>query len=126
MPAGDDLIIGIATKVKTVIETAHNFSELMQNQTASDLSEYCGMTDVSAAALQNAADLIHESTHIMNRSVIGVRDILKCGKLIIHISTSVIIILVGNLFSLSLTNIISRFFSARLFQPDLYNICARW
>ena len=91
MPAGEGKIRDIANTVKEVIETAHSFSELMQNQTLSGLQEFCGLTPLQATAIQDAAELIHDTTHVIDRSVIGAREILSCGTHIVHISTFAIV-----------------------------------
>mmetsp|Transcript_11098 Transcript_11098/g.23091 ORF Transcript_11098/g.23091 Transcript_11098/m.23091 type:complete len:480 (+) Transcript_11098:181-1620(+) len=85
LPAGEDEIRGITTQIRIALNTAHRFTDALQNQTVPEIQEFCGLTDSTATALQDAATFIHEATHVLDRSLIGVRDILSCRESILFV-----------------------------------------
>ncbi len=80
LPSGEDEIREITTQVRIALNAAHRFTDALQNQTVPEIQQFCGLTNSTATALQDAAFLIHEATHVLDRSLIGVRDILSCRE----------------------------------------------
>jgi len=77
-PAGADEIVKVADQVITVARYAHDLSQLITNLPIDRLSTICGLSDVEAVALETVALLIHDTTHLLNRAFIGLREVLSC------------------------------------------------
>lgn len=79
-PSGDKQLGVLAKQFNVVVETTHSFSQLLMNQTISDIEDTCGLDSKAAIALQSGSTIIHNATHAANYALNEVRDILSCGS----------------------------------------------
>lgn len=70
----------MAAQLRLVVNTAHSFSELVMNETVADITNTCGVQGTTAVAIQLVAKLSHDASHILDESMVGLREILSCGS----------------------------------------------
>lgn len=78
IPAGEEDIIAIANQLKLVTTHAHGLVSLLGELPIERIRVICGLTIEQAAALKSVVNLGHDSTHVLNRAVVGLRDVLSC------------------------------------------------
>jgi hypothetical protein len=79
-PLAEDQVMEVLSQVAAIVNTTHNFSELVGNMSVAALAQICGVGDFSAEALQQLATLIHDVSHVLNRSMVGLLDVISCGS----------------------------------------------
>ena len=77
-PPEEEDILAIAEQVKAVTIYAHGLFTLLQDLTVERVAEICGLSTEEATAIKDLAALGHDITHIINRSFVGLRDVLQC------------------------------------------------
>jgi len=77
-PAGDGHLVAIAQEIQNVVGKANEFSESIMGIPLPGLKTECGLDKAAAAALLGGAELINETTLLLNGAFIGVRRILEC------------------------------------------------
>lgn len=78
-PAGAEDIVAIASQAQLAVGHAHSLFELLGNLTVESVQEICGLSTQEATAVQNLVIFAHDSTHVLNRAVVGLRDVLSCA-----------------------------------------------
>jgi len=77
-PPGAQDIIQIATQVQLVMTNAHSLFESLGTQTIATIEAVCGFSNRQAMALQNIVVLGHDTIHVLNSAMVGLRDVLSC------------------------------------------------
>lgn len=77
-PPGTADIIELLGAVKGMVENAHALIETVGDMDLDRLGEICGLTTAQAAAFNSLVTLAHDATHVVNRALIGLREVLEC------------------------------------------------
>ena len=64
--------------VRVINQQAHELSQIMGDIDLPVLANICGIETSEAGALQQFANFLHDISHLLNRSFIGVMDLLSC------------------------------------------------
>merc|ERR1711862_410861 len=62
-----------------MVNNAHSLVELVGDMDVESLGQVCGITTAQAAALESLIALAHDATHVVNRAIIGLGEVLDCG-----------------------------------------------
>ncbi|KAL7531419.1 hypothetical protein ACHAXR_004030 [Thalassiosira sp. AJA248-18] len=79
LPRGEEEIVAILSQLKLVLGFAHTLSELLGELPVEQIGIICGLSIYEASALKSLTDLAHDTTHALNRGVVGLKDVLSCG-----------------------------------------------
>jgi len=77
-PAGVAEIRELSDVAKTVVESAHGLTSAFGETSVQALAAICGLTIKQATALRGLINVGHDTTHLINRGVIGLRSLLQC------------------------------------------------
>lgn len=77
-PPGTSDIMDLVGAVKGMVDNAHALIETVGDMNLDRLGETCGLTAAQAAAFNSLVTLAHDATHVVNRSMIGLREVLEC------------------------------------------------
>lgn len=77
-PAGDADMVAIMQQARLVTTHAHDLLQLMNDLPIERIGIICGLTIPQAQALKSLVDLGHDTTHVINRGAVGLRDVLAC------------------------------------------------
>lgn len=77
-PAGEGEIIALATQARVVLGYAHDLTELLGNLPIAGIVALCGLTIPQATVLKTFVDFSHDVTHLLNRAIVGLREVLAC------------------------------------------------
>ena len=61
-----------------MLNELHSMTLLLMNQSVDTLESQCGLTETQATDLQRGAELLHNSSHVLNSDWIDVRNIMEC------------------------------------------------
>merc|ERR1712176_1472729 len=76
---GMDQIMNLAVTSKLMVYNAHSLVELVGDMDVMQLGRTCGITTDMATALGVFVALAHDTTHAVNRGIVGLREVLDCG-----------------------------------------------
>ncbi|KAL9178595.1 hypothetical protein ACHAXT_001933 [Thalassiosira profunda] len=79
LPPGEAEIVAFANQLKTVIGFSHQMIDVVGKLSVQQLAAICNLTDQEAQAVKSLVELAHDTTHVLNRSVVGLRDVLQCS-----------------------------------------------
>lgn len=68
----------MANQLKLVLASLHFLMELVGELSIENIAAICGLQAGEAAALKTLTVVGHEATHVLNRGVVGMRDLLSC------------------------------------------------
>mmetsp|Transcript_27906 Transcript_27906/g.48248 ORF Transcript_27906/g.48248 Transcript_27906/m.48248 type:complete len:202 (-) Transcript_27906:86-691(-) len=77
-PQGAEDMIEIAAQVKVVVFHAHDLTELLGGMSIDRISLICGLSTEEATALSTIIEFSHQATHLLNRAMVGLREVLAC------------------------------------------------
>ena len=77
-PAGVAEIRELSDVAQTVVESAHGLTSAFGETSVQALAAICGLTIKQATALRGLINVGHDTTHLINRGVIGLRSLLQC------------------------------------------------
>lgn len=78
MPEGEGEIVEIMVQLKLVLNYVHRLTEVLGNMPIGAVAAVCDLSPAEATALSTLVDLTHSSTHLLNRAVVGLREVLAC------------------------------------------------
>jgi len=76
---GTEALFKIASQISVVAEISHNLLEQLDEKSAQDIIDICGLTERRAEALINIASTLHAGIHVLDKSLVGLREILACS-----------------------------------------------
>ena len=79
VPSGDGEVLAIAQQVQEVLNYAHSLTDSLGELDLERLVVLCGLTTQQAQAVSSLVDLAHSSIHVLNRSLVGLREVLDCS-----------------------------------------------
>jgi len=71
-------VIALATQARVVLGYAHDLTELLGNLPIAGIVALCGLTIPQATVLKTFVDFSHDVTHLLNRAIVGLREVLAC------------------------------------------------
>jgi len=77
-PAGEEEIIALASQARVVLEYAHDLTELLGEVPIAGIVALCGLTIQQATAVKKFVNFSHDVTHLLNRAIVGLREVLAC------------------------------------------------
>ena len=77
-PSGESALFDTLEVVRVINQQAHELSQIMGDIDLPVLANICGIETSEAGALQQFANFLHDISHLLNRSFIGVMDLLSC------------------------------------------------
>ena len=57
---------------------AHQFAEMVGNIDPALIAAICGVDATQAQAIQQVSNFLHNISHVINRTMIGLMDLLSC------------------------------------------------
>ena len=79
VPSGDGEVLAIAQQVQEVLNYAHSLTDSLGELDLERLVVLCGLTTQQAQAVSSLVDLAHSSIHVLNGSLVGLREVLDCS-----------------------------------------------
>lgn len=77
-PSGESELFAIADSVRLVNTYAHQFAEMVGNINPATIAAICGVDTTQAQAISQISTFLHTISHAINRSMIGLLDLLSC------------------------------------------------
>jgi len=71
-------MVEIATLANEVLVMAHDLAEQLAELSIDQIIAICRLTAAEAETLQQMLQLAHDAAHVLNRAVMGLRDLLAC------------------------------------------------
>jgi hypothetical protein len=68
----------IVESAKSVNTYAHQFAEMVGNINPATIATICGVDATQAVAIKQISTFLHNISHLINRSMIGLLDLLSC------------------------------------------------
>jgi len=78
-PPGAVAITNLVSMANMMVNDAHSLVELVGDMDVERLGQICGITTVQATALESLITLAHGATHVVNRAIVGLGEVLDCG-----------------------------------------------
>jgi len=76
---GTEALFIIAAQISVVAESSHNLIEQVGEMSAQDMITICGVTEKRAEALISLATTLHAGIHVLDKSLVGLRQMFACS-----------------------------------------------
>lgn len=77
-PNGEAAFLSIIDTARLVNTYAHQFAEMVGNINPATIAAICGVDATQAQAIQQVSNFMHNISHLINRSMIGLMDLISC------------------------------------------------
>lgn len=80
VPSGEAAFFSIIDTARLVNTYAHQFAELVGGINPATIAVICGVETTEAQAIQQLSNFLHNISHLLNRAMIGLMDLLACNS----------------------------------------------
>ncbi|KAL7551454.1 hypothetical protein ACHAWF_014641 [Thalassiosira exigua] len=77
-PPGQEEIAELIGQMRLVMTFLHELTELTGELSAASIAAICGLSNAEANAVKALISIAHEAIHVINRAVVGLREVLSC------------------------------------------------